>query len=161
MARLIVSLAATLLLALPLSAGELDQEFGAKTTLAAVSSTLELETLDADRTALASEDWMASELDVENPTQACGWRRGFGGGFSRFGGIGYGGFGSPFGGFGSPFGGFGGYGVRSTSIGFGFGGYRSIGYGGFGSPFGGFGYGSGFGYGGGFGGGFGGGLCYW
>lgn len=136
MARILGCLAVCLFLALPASASELDQEFQARTDLKGpvVSDVLD----NADASLLQT-----SELDGETPTQACGWRRGFGvnvgfGGFGapRFGGIGWGG-------------GWGGYGVRYTSIG--------IGYGGFGYP--GWGWGGGGWGGGGWGGGFS--RCYW
>ncbi|HEU5117239.1 MAG TPA: hypothetical protein VFT74_11290 [Isosphaeraceae bacterium] len=150
MSRFIGCLALALLAAAPAAAGELDKEFGPKapnspavakddlqTTLPATSST-------ADRT--------ASELDAETPTQACGWRRGFGfGGFGGFGlgygrlgygGLGYGGFGYGglgygglgYGGFG--YGGLGGFGLGYGGLGYGlggfYGGYRTCGYGGWG-----------------------------
>lgn len=73
MARLLGGLAVVLLAALPVTAGELDRDFAksAPPTNAVTPAT-------ADPT---FDNWTPGELDAENPTQACGWRRGFGFGF--------------------------------------------------------------------------------
>ncbi len=155
MARTFGCLAVCLFLALPVSASELDQEFGARTDLKGPVVSDQFDISSVGLLASNENELQTSELDGETPTQACGWRRGFGVnvGFGGFGYPAFGGFNRGFGGFGygGGFGGFGGYGVRYTSIGLGYGG---------------FGYGSGFGYsrfggypGFGFGGGFPG--CYW
>lgn len=77
MARVLGFLAVALLATLPLRAGELDAEF---TPSAAPVTVVAPATPDP-----AFNGWFPAELDAENPTQACGWRRGFGFGFSRVG----------------------------------------------------------------------------
>ena len=118
MVRVFGCLAVALLATLPLRAGELDAEYTRSIAPASVAAPA---TPD-----LTLANWSPAELDAENPTQACGWRRGFGFGFSR-GGWGGGGWGWGGGWGGGGWGWGGGWGPTwgtTTLIG-----YRSIGLG--------------------------------
>jgi hypothetical protein len=104
MKRLALILAASFLLAASTAkAGELDAEYGVKTSK-----------VPTPTPAFASGS-ASSELDAESPDQACCWRKRF----YRYSGFGYG-YRASYCGFG--YGGYGGFG----------GGYAGLGYGGFG-----------------------------
>lgn len=157
--RYVWCIAATLLLGSSARAGEMDAEFGGKSSpntigprKAKVSATTHSSVMLKGAGEAKAVAWKASELDQEVPSQAWGhW-----GGHHGFGGWGHG-WG---GGWGHGWGGFGGYGLGYSGFGFGFGGlgFGGLGYGGFGYPYWGFG-GYGLGYGG-YGMGFGNGFLY-
>src|SRR5262245_34581694 len=89
MLRLMIGLAAALLLTAAVGAGEMDGEFAGKQ--AATASTTDTNASSSRHARLLGpggiEQPLASELDQESPTQAYrGWRGGWGGGY-RWGGY--------------------------------------------------------------------------
>ena len=139
MTRYLWCLAIAVLAGTSLRAGELDEEFAAKSpatpTVQKRIAPVNVVTagLSARAGKASADGWKASEMDAETPTQAwhggwggCGWRGcGWRGGW---GGYGWGGWRGGWGGYG--WGGWGGYGWRGWGLGY-YPSYFGYGYGGY------------------------------